>query len=341
MSRQIRFLSAAEVGRCMPPVEERIAIAERTMVALVADADLPAKIGVHPRPAGSFAHAMPAALRPQSSAGEADLLGIKWVTGFAGDRAAGIPAIHALIVLSDPLTGEPVAILDGTEITAQRTAAVSGVAIRRFGSEIAAGDPTRIAGASAARVSIIGAGVQGRSHLDVVAHLLPGTDLRIHDRHPERATALADFAGDVPGIRSAQAVATAADASSDADLVISAASFAPAAERGALTSAAFGPRALIVAVDYATIVDGSVARDATLFAVDERGQFLANRAAGQFEGYPEPAMTLGEAILHDIERPASGQVLVSHLGVGLADVLFADAIVRRAATLELGTLLGG
>ena len=47
----------------MPPLDERLRLAERTMVALVADAELPPKIGVHPRPDGSFAHAMPAHLR--------------------------------------------------------------------------------------------------------------------------------------------------------------------------------------------------------------------------------------------------------------------------------------
>src|SRR6478672_13098378 len=118
----------------MPDIDERLALAEQTMTALVADAELPPKIGVHPRPDGSFAHAMPASLRPAGPGSSVadDLLGIKWVTGFAGNRSVGMPAIHALIVLSDPATGVPQAILDGGAITAERTAAVSGVAIARF-----------------------------------------------------------------------------------------------------------------------------------------------------------------------------------------------------------------
>ena len=83
----------------------------------------------------------------------------------------------------------------------------------------------------------------------------------------------------------------------------------------------------------------SVAREAALFLVDERAQFLANRDAGQFDGYPDPGATLGEAILAGMERPASGRVVVTHLGVGLADVVFADAIVRRAEAAGIGTLL--
>lgn len=98
--------------------------------------------------------------------------------------------------------------------------------------------------------------------------------------------------------------------------------------------------ALVVAVDYATMCAASLARDAALFVVDERGQFVANRDAGQFDGYPDPTATLGEAILADRRRPPHGRVVVTHLGVGLADVVFARAIVDRAVELGLGTPLG-
>jgi ornithine cyclodeaminase/alanine dehydrogenase len=100
------------------------------------------------------------------------------------------------------------------------------------------------------------------------------------------------------------------------------------------------PDALVVPVDYATMCAASVAHEAALFLVDERAQFLANRDAGQFDGYPDPAATLGEAILAGTPRPPSGRVVVTHLGVGLADVVFADAIVRRAEAAGIGTLLG-
>ena len=167
------WLDAEAVAAAMPAVAERLALAERTMTALVGEADLPPKIGVHPRPTGSFAHAMPAALLPRDGDGATDLLGMKWVTGFGTARALGLPAIHAIVILSDPATGVPRAILDGAGITAQRTAAVSGVAIARFGPGAAdgrAGGPPR--------ATIIGAGVQGHSHLEVLGHVLPACPSR-------------------------------------------------------------------------------------------------------------------------------------------------------------------
>ena len=81
----------------------------------------------------------------------------------------------------------------------------------------------------------------------------------------------------------------------------------------------------------------ALAREA-LFVVDERDQFLAARAGGGFTDYPDPGTTLGEALRDGIARP-TGRVLVSHLGVGLADVVFASAILKRAEQLGLGVLL--
>jgi ornithine cyclodeaminase/alanine dehydrogenase-like protein (mu-crystallin family) len=331
---RVRYLSAADVRAAMPAVDERLALAERAMTALVADAELPPKIGVHPRPPGSFAHAMPASLRPTGAGGpERDLLGVKWVTGFAANRASGLPAIHAVVLVSDPATGAPVAILDGGPITAERTAAVSGVAIARFGpsAEHRADRPVQAA--------VVGAGVQGRSHLAVLGHLLPGVRVAVHDRHADRAAALAATAIDTPGIGSATTVRGVHDAIGEADIVITAASFTDPAHRQALDDASFAPEALVIAVDYATMCAASVALTASRFVVDERAQFLANRDAGQFDGYPDPATTLGEAVLADETRPPHGRVLVTHLGVGLADVVFADAILRAARRDALGVLL--
>ena len=340
MRSPLRYLAADDVAAAMPSVADRLDLAERTMTGLVDDAELPPKIGVHPRPAGSFAHAMPAALRPvAASDADDDLLGIKWVTGFPDNRALGLPAIHAIVVLSDPATGEPRAILDGGPITAERTAAVSGVAIARFGPRAAA---TMGADDHAARATIIGAGVQGRSHLAVLGYTLPGVAVTIVDRHPERAEALADIARGTAGIRSATATTGADDARAatvDADVVITAATFTDPARRQVMDASWLGPDALVVPVDYATMCAASVARDAALFLVDDRGQFLANRDAGQFDDYPDPSATIGEAILAGTTRPPTGRVVVTHLGVGLADVVFADAILRRAEELGLGTLL--
>ena len=297
------------------------------MVALAdGGAEMPPKIGVHPRP-GALIHAMPAALHGR------DLVGVKWVSAFPGNRALGLPAIHGLVVLNDAETGVPVAVMEAGVITAVRTAAVSGVAIELF------------APAGANRVAILGAGVQARSHLPVVAALVPDADVAIFDRHSERAEALADVAREMPGIAAAQPAGSAEAAAGEADIVITVASFGP-------TRQVMGPEwlrrdALVVAVDFAMYASAQLAASAAAFVVDDDGQFRAYRDAGHFDGYPDPTTTLGRAAL-----PADGRgdessvkagdgrtVLVTHLGVGLADVLFADAVLRRAVAEDVGVLL--
>lgn len=338
MDDAILYLSGTDVVAAMPPLADRLALAERALTALVADAELPPKIGVHPRPEGSFAHAMPASLRPADGGpagvpGAGDLLGIKWVSGFPANRARGLPPIHALVVVNDPQTGRPTAILDGGPITADRTAAVSGVAVRHWAPR---------AQERAPRATIVGAGVQGRSHIEMLGHVLPGVKMTIHDRHPERAAALAAAAATIPGVGSARgAVAgvTAAQAIIDADVVITAVTFARPEDRQPMTPDWLAPDALLVAVDYAAMCSAAVARAAALFVTDDRGQFLANRAAGQFDGFPDPTATIGEAILAATGRPGAGRVVAVPLGIGLADVVFAAAIVERARVTGLGTLL--
>lgn len=325
------YLSTADVERAMPDIAGRIALARRAMTALVADAELPPKLGVHPRQAESFAHAMPAFVRGEAADGSQDLLGIKWVAGFPGNRALGLPAIHASVLVSDPQTGQPRALLDGGPITAHRTAAVSGIAIQTWLPTLA---PASI------RVALIGAGVQARSHLPVLGHLLPGSTLVVSDRYVDRAEALAQEALGSGEFAAASGVIDPIEAITGAHVVVTVVSFGP--DRQSIPASAFASAQLIVAVDYDMCVPASVAAAARTFAVDERGQFLANRATGIFAGYPDPSTTIGETLLNGggaVNGHESGAVLVTHLGVGVADLVFADALLHEAERLGLGTRL--
>jgi ornithine cyclodeaminase/alanine dehydrogenase-like protein (mu-crystallin family) len=247
-----------------------------------------------------------------------------------GPGFEGSPAITAIVILDDAITGLPIAILDGGPITAERTAAVSGVAIARFSPCITG---------RATRAALIGAGVQGHSHLPVIGHVLPGAELTIHDRDGARAERLAEAARSTAGIMRVSIAADAAEAVAGADVVVTAASFTSPEQRQSLHADDLAPDALVVPIDYATMIAADVARSAALFLVDDVGQFAANRDAGQFDAYPDPMATIGQAILAGTPRPAIGRVLVTHLGVGLADVVFGEAILRRAIAAGLGTVL--
>jgi len=302
----LRYLSAAEVDGCLPPVGERLDLAARALSALGRGvAEMPPKIGVHPRP-GALLHAMPAWLR------EGDLVGMKWVAAFPGNRAHGLAAISGLVVLNDPETGVPTWIMEAGRITAVRTAAVSGVAIRTFRP------------ANVERVAILGAGVQARSHVEIVAALLPEAEIVVFDRHPDRAQAVVDQARAAGG---RAALAESAEAANrTAQVVISVATLGSGSQ--VMESDWLAPGALMVAVDFATYASAALARSVHSFVVDDRAQFLTYREAGYFDGYPDPAATMGELL--DAGGTGALPALVTHLGVGLADVILADAIRRRA-----------
>jgi len=321
----LRYLSAADIDRCLPSAEERLALAGQALAALGRGAaEMPPKIGVHPRP-GALLHAMPAWLR------EGDLVGLKWIAAFPDNRSRGLAAINGLVVLNDADTGVPTWIMDAARITSVRTAAVSGVGMRLF-------MPTDLR-----RVALLGAGVQARAHVELVAALLPRVEMVMYDSVAERAEALAAEARSAGS--AARTAASAQEAARLAQIVVTLAPLGAANQ--IMTVDWLAPGTVVVAVDFATYASAHLARDVRNFVVDDREQFLAYRDGGYFDGYPEPDATMGELLARGDTDPqprsdhrAGGlPALVTHLGVGLADVIFADAIARRAIALGAGVLL--
>lgn len=309
----LRYLSSAELDQCLPDVDTRLELATTALSALSrGGAEMPAKIGVHPRP-GALLHAMPAWLRA------GDLVGLKWVSAYPDNNIRGLPATNALVMLNDAETGVVTWIMDGTRITAIRTAAVSGVALRLL-------RPDRVD-----RIALVGAGVQARSHIEVIGALAPDAELVIYDHHPERAEAVAAEARTAG--RSASVAGSAEEAAGSARVVITMARLGSASQ--IMGSDWLAPGTLVIAVDFDTHASAELARSARMFAVDDRDQFLALRAAGRFDGYPDPTTTIGE-LIDGAGGPGEGHMLVNHLGIGLADVVFANDIAHRAMEQGLG-----
>jgi alanine dehydrogenase len=110
-----------------------------------------------------------------------DVLGAKLVSVFPFDATAPRPTHQALIVLFDPATGTPGALVDATLLTAERTAAASAVATRLLA------DP------GATVLAVLGTGVQARAHALTVSRVCPSlTEIRIAGRTTTKAAALAE-----------------------------------------------------------------------------------------------------------------------------------------------------
>ena len=129
--------------------------------------EMPPKPGIHPRP-DCFIHAMPAYVQEVESAG------LKWVSGFPPNAAKGLPYITGMLVLNDPDTGIPIAVMDCAWITAMRTGASVGISAKYLARE----DST-VAG-------ILGCGVQARTSLMALVETLGQLrEVRCNDLFPE------------------------------------------------------------------------------------------------------------------------------------------------------------
>jgi alanine dehydrogenase len=126
---------------------------------------------------------------------------VKLVSVFHDNQRLGIPSHQALICLFDPQTGTPLSFMDGTYITALRTAGAAALSTR-----LLARTDTRV-------LAIVGAGVQGRSHLQMLPRVRQFSEIRIASRHFAHAEQLA--ATDAR----ARAVETAEEAVRGADVV--------------------------------------------------------------------------------------------------------------------------
>ena len=250
---------------------------------------------------------------------------MKWVTGFAGNRGRGLPAISALVVLSDPAPACPIAILDGGPITAQRTAAVCGVAIA----------PVR---ADHRRARARG---PCRAHRGGRPGPQPprGPRARPAGRRAAQSTTATRIArsdwprrrGRRPGSARCVVAETAREAVAGADVVVTAVAFTDPARRQVMTGDWLTPDALVVAVDYATMLRrGGRPRCAPCSSSTSAGSSwpTAMPASSTTTRIPHADAGRGDP-RRDARRPA-GRVVVTHLGVGLADVIFGDAVLRRA-----------
>jgi len=107
-------------------------------------------------------------------------IGTKLITVYPGNHGTGLDSHQGAVLLFDGLRGRLLAMMDAASITAIRTAAVSGVATRLLARK------------NAATLAILGAGVQGRAHIDAMLAVRPFTRVVIWSRTTDRARTLVE-----------------------------------------------------------------------------------------------------------------------------------------------------
>lgn len=282
--------------------------------------EMPPKLSINPR-ADAFMHAMPAWLPGLRSAG------MKWVAGYPDNPGRGLPYISGLLILNDPDTGIPVAVMDATWITAQRTGAATALAAKY------------LARADSSSAGILGCGVQGRSNLLALSLVFGIERVRAFDI---RAQAAAKFADEME--KRLQIEIEVVDDPRKAviglDLVVTGGPIRknpePVIEAGWLAEGAFA-----CPVDFDSYWTGDAFRQADKLATDDLEQLEYYRGLGYFRDTPRPGADLGEIVTgrkpgreHDGER-----AICINLGLALEDIATAEVIYERAQRDGLGTRL--
>ena len=121
---------------------------------------------------------------PATAAG---LAGIKWVNSHPGNpQRCGLPTVMAMMIVNDPATARPLAILDGTSITGLRTASAAAVATRR------------LARPDACTLGVVGCGVQAANHIRAIGCVLSLDRVLLADARTEQADRVAGEFPDLP-----------------------------------------------------------------------------------------------------------------------------------------------
>lgn len=168
-------LGRADLERLLPPAEVIEALAEAFRCHARGLTGVPPR-SVTPVTDDGLLLAMPAVARPARD-GDPGAAGVKLVTYHAGNRARGHPTLHATYLLMDATTGKPLAMLEGTYLTALRTGATSALAARY------------LARPDSSAVACFGAGVQAGFQLRCLAAVLPVARVQVVGRDQERARA--------------------------------------------------------------------------------------------------------------------------------------------------------
>lgn len=303
------ILSRSEVERLLSPPDLLAGLRDGFVAYSEGRASIPPRVAAV-APAGLLA-AMPGYV---PGAG----LEVKLVSVFHHNPEHGLPGHQGLIALFDEADGRPLAVMDGLHITAVRTGASSAVAA------------DLLARSSASVLCVIGAGVQGRSHLTAVASVRSFAEVRVASRSFAHASALAAEFGAV-------AVESFEKAVGGADVVC----LCTDAASPVISASWLAPGCLVASVGFNVEVPPELVSAASVF-VEWRGAAASAPPAGaaELQGIAPSSVTeLGEVLAGTKpgRRSESELILYKSTGLAVEDAVAARLVYARALAEGAGT----
>ncbi|HEV8661023.1 MAG TPA: ornithine cyclodeaminase family protein [Thermoanaerobaculia bacterium] len=264
---QVLVVSEHEVESILT-MRECIAVMEQALTSLGrGEMHQPLRSIVRPPGAQSFL-----GLMPSYRGGATPFYALKEICLFPGNPARGLDTHLGAVLLHSGETGQLLAVINASAVTAIRTAAVSAVATRLLARH------------DAKKLAIIGAGVQARSHLEAIPLVRKIESIDVFSRTPEKIATLCGAgtpAGETPPGSAAPHVAESVeDAVREADIIVTATSskepvlrrewIKPGAHINAVGSSVATTREL----DSATVAAASLFVDRRESTINESGDYL-------------------------------------------------------------------
>jgi alanine dehydrogenase len=265
-----------------------------------------------------------------------DVMGIKVISVFPNEGTE-LESHQGAILLFESEQGRLLAVVDASEVTAIRTAAVSGLATRLLARE------------DADELAILGSGTQARTHLEAMVVVRDLRHVRVWSRNPDHARSFAADASSRHGLP-VESTGTAREAVEGAGIVCTTTSSTEPVLEGRWLAPGTHVNAVGFAGPTGRELDTEAIARSRLFAdrresiLAEAGDFLIPRAEGAVAD-DHVAGELGEVVLGKVDgRTSPAQITVfESLGLAIEDLAAVKHIYRRARETGRGTRveLGG
>lgn len=284
--------------------------------------DVLPKIELHPKRDDNFINAMVCSFPKFNAAG------LKWISAYPGNREKGLPYLSGLIILNDPETGFPKAIMEAGILTAIRTGAVTGLSARY------------LARADSQTVSILGCGVQARTQLEAVLAICP--EIKTVKAYDINRDAVIRFVQEMEPCYKimVEHALNPQKAVEGSDIIITAGPILnnpdPVIEGAWLKEGCFG-----APIDYDSYWRKSGFEAAARIYVDDVSQFESHRAMGYFSAVPAVYGDLAGLVSGEISGRLndSERIIAINLGLSLEDIAVAALVYDHAQRQGLGQLL--
>ena len=316
----VLILGHADVIAALPPQECADAMAAVLAAHARGEAQMPLRSMVPFEGAAGFMGLMPA-----WRGGEDPVFSLKSLCVMPGNPARGLDSHQGTVTLFDGAIGVPRAILDASAVTAIRTAAVSAAA-------------TRVLSRADAKVlAILGAGVQGKAHLDALLPVRPFEEVRVFAPNRSHAEVAAGDRATVASsveeaIRGADVVVLA---TSSREPVVRRDWLAPGTHVNAVGASIPSAREL----DTPTVAECALFCDSRESLRNEAGEYLRAVQEGAIQGEDHVLAELGEVLAGTAPGRRSDDELTVFRSLGLAveDLAAADSAVAAARRMGIGT----